>query len=157
VAETGNGGTGGRDGAHIAYATADLGEQAVVSAPIDSAYASLVVAYQSLGVDIKTSDPAQHVLGNRHIVVMHSWLGSRLSAFFSCGNDPAIGTPRADSYRMTISVVSTLSAKDAKNTTITTLASAQGNDLGTSASAIYCPSTGKLERSILKAAGFQQN
>jgi hypothetical protein len=150
-------GNNGRDGSHVAYNSADLGEQAVLPAPIDSAYASLLMSYQSLGLQIKTSDPAQHVLGNRHIVVMRTWLGSRLSTFFNCGNDPALGTPRADSYQLIISVVSTLSAKDANSTTITTLATAQANDLATSASSVYCSSTGKLERSLLKAAGFQPN
>jgi hypothetical protein len=157
LVETGNGGTGGRDASHIAYGSADMGEQAVLPAPIDSAYASLLMSYQSLGLQIKTSDPAQHVLGNRHIVVMRTWLGSRLSTFFNCGNDPALGTPRADSYQLIISVVSTLSAKDANSTTITTLTTAQANDLATSASSVYCSSTGKLERTLLKAAGFQPN
>jgi hypothetical protein len=139
------------------YGNADLGDQTVVPASLDSAYAAIVLAYRSLGVDIKTSDPSEHLLGNRHIVVMRTWLGSRLSTFFNCGNDPAIGTPRADTYQLIISVVSTLSAKDAQNTRVTTLATAQANDLATSASAVYCPSTGKIERSLLKAAGFQQN
>lgn len=157
VAETEPGANNGRGGQHVIYSSADLGEEADVPASLDTAYAAMAMAYQSLGAEIKTSDPSQHLIGNRHIVVMRTWLGSRLSTFFSCGNDPAIGTPRADSYQLIISVVSTLSAKDAQNTRVTTLATAQANDLGTSASAVYCPSTGKIERSLLKAAGFQQS
>lgn len=158
VAETTpNGNSNHREGSHILYGNADLGEESIVPAPLDTAYAALTAAYQSLGVDIKTNDPSQHVFGNRHIVVMRTWLGSRLSTFFSCGNDPAIGAPRADSYQLIISVVSTLTAKDAQNTRVTTLASATATDLATSASAVYCASTGKIERSLLKAAGFQQN
>lgn len=141
----------------MVYTNADVGNQTVVSAPLDSAYAALNAAYQSLGVDIKTSDPAQHMLGNRHIVAMRTFLGSHLSTFFDCGNDATIGTPRADSYQLSISVVSTLSAKDAQNTRVTTLATAMAIDLATSATPVYCPSTGKLERSLLRAAGFQPN
>jgi hypothetical protein len=144
------------DAAHTLYTTTDLGEQAVVPAPLDSAYTSIVLAYRSLGIDIKTSDPAQHLVGNRHIVAMHTWLGSRLANFFSCGSD-ATGMPRADSYQLTISVVSSLSPKDATHSTISTLATAQANDIATSASSVYCPSTGRLEPMLLKAAGFQQN
>jgi len=156
VAETTpNGNSNSREGAHIIYGGADLGEQSIVPAPLDTAYAAITMAYQSLGLAIKTSDPSQHMLGNRHIVVMRTWLGSRLSTFFNCGNDPAIGSPRADSYQLIISVISTLSVKDAADTRVTTLVSAQANDLATSASAVYCPSTGKLERSIIRAAGFQ--
>jgi hypothetical protein len=158
VAETQFSGTNreGRD-AHTLISNADLGSQNIVAAPVDTAYAAIATAYRSLGVDIKTSDPSQHMLGNRHIVMMHSWLGSRLSTFFNCGYDPALGTPRADSYQMIISVVSTLSAKDAQNTRVTTLATAQANDLATSASSVYCSSTGKIERSLLKAAGLDQS
>jgi hypothetical protein len=155
VAETPNGNANGRQGPHIIYGDADLGDQTIVPAPLDTAYAAITTAYRSLGLDIKTSDPSQHVLGNKHIVVMRTWLGSRLSTFFNCGNDPAIGSPRADSYQLIISVISTLSVKDAADTRVTTLVSAQANDLATSASAVYCPSTGKLERSILRAAGFE--
>jgi hypothetical protein len=155
VAETPTGNGNGRQGAHIVYSDADLGDQTIVPAPLDTAYAAITTAYRSLGLEIKTSDPSAHMVGNQHIVVMGTWLGSRLSTYFSCGLDPTIGRPRADSYRLTISVVSTLSAKDAKDTRVTTLVSAQANDLATSASAVYCPSTGKLERTILRAAGFQ--
>jgi hypothetical protein len=155
VAEVSAGGANGRESSHIVYTDADVGTQTIVPAPLDTAYAAIATAYQSLGLDIKTSDPSQHMLGNRHIVVMRTWLGSRLSTFFNCGNDPAIGSPRADSYQLIISVISTLSVKDAADTRVTTLVSAQANDLATSASAVYCPSTGKLERSIIRAAGFQ--
>lgn len=146
-----------REGSHIIYGNADVGVESTVPTSLDSAYAAMNMAYQSLGLDIKTRVPTEHVLGNRHIVVMRTWLGSRLSTFFSCGNDPAIGSPRADSYQLIISVVSTLSAKDGQNTRVVTLASATATDLATSASTVYCPSTGKIERSLLKAAGFQQN
>jgi hypothetical protein len=146
----------GRQGEpRIMYGDADLGDQTIVPAPLDTAYAAITAAYRNLGLDIKTSDPSEHMLGNKHIVVMRTWLGSRLSTFFNCGNDPAIGSARADSYQLIISVISTLSVKDAADTRVTTLVSAQANDLATSASAVYCPSTGKLERSILRAAGFR--
>ncbi len=157
VAEVSAGGANGREGSHIVYSDADLGTEMSVPAPLDSAEAALRAAYQSLGVEIKTSDPAQHMFGNRHIVVMRTWIGSRLSTFFNCGNDPALGTPRADSYQLIISVVSTLSVKDAQDTRVTTLATAQANDLATSASPVYCPSTGKVERALLRTAGFQPN
>lgn len=157
VAETTPGPSDAREGPHIMYTNSDLPNDAVVPSSLDSAYAALQIAYRSLGMEIKTSDPAQHMLGNRHIVVMRTFLGSPLSTFFSCGMDPAVGRPRADTYQLVISVVSTLTAKDAGDTRVSTLASAQANDIATSASSVYCPSTGKLERSLLRAAGFQSN
>jgi hypothetical protein len=153
VAETPQGGNG-REGPHIVYGNADVGDQQVVFVSIDSAYKALATAYKSLGFDLKVDDPNQHLLGNRHVVKMRMMLGSRLSTFFNCGNDPAIGSPRADSYQLVFSVISTLTAKDSETTRIVTLVTGQANDMSTSASSVYCPSSGKLERAIVRAAGF---
>lgn len=148
-------GGNGREGPHIVYGDADVGDQEVVPVSIDSAYNAITNAYRSLGLEIKVVDPGTHMVGNRHIVVMRTLMGSRLSTYFNCGNDPAIGTPRADSYQLIFSVVSTLSSTGPNSTRVVTLVKGQANDLATSASSVYCPSSGKLERTILRAAGFQ--
>ncbi len=154
VAETPQGGNG-REGPHIVYGNADVGDQEVVPVGIDSAYTAITNAYKSLGFAIKVVDPNSHIVGNRHVVVMRSMMGSRLSTYFNCGYDPAVGTPRADSYQLVFSVVSTLTSTGPQSTRVVTLVTGQANDMATSASSVYCPSSGKLERSILRAAGFQ--
>jgi len=149
------GASGAGAGTMTLYTSADVGMMTTVPAPVDAAYSALTKGYLSLGIDLATRDPGAHVIGNRHIVVMHEMFGHRLSAFFECGIDPVMGTQRADTYRLTYSVVSTLSSADAGQSRVTTLVTAQAADLATSASTVYCSSTGLMERTLLKASGFQ--
>jgi hypothetical protein len=136
------------------YTSADLGMSTVVPAPLDTAYTALTKAYLSLGLQV-SRDPGAHVVGNDHVVVMRNMLGRKLSAFFNCGMDAVIGSPRADTYQVTFSVMSTLSAADAGHTRVITLVTGQAADLATSASAVYCSSTGLMENTLVRAAGFE--
>jgi hypothetical protein len=140
---------------HTLYTTSDLGVETVVHGALDTAYRAMTRGYLSLGVDTKTRDDAAHVVGNKHLVAMHSMLGHPLSAFFNCGIDPTTGVMRADKYRLTISVVSTLGPAPQGATLVTTKAWAQAEDLATSASSVYCSSTGLIERSLVQASGLQ--
>jgi hypothetical protein len=141
-------------GSATAYTSADLGMLTVVPSPLDSAYTALTKAYLSLGLPV-TRDPSAHVVGDDHVVVMRTMLGRRLSAFLNCGADAIMGSPRADTYQVTFSVMSTLSSADSGRTRVVTLVTGQASDLATSASSVYCSSTGLMERTLLKAAGFQ--
>jgi hypothetical protein len=140
---------------HVLYTTSDLGVETVVRGAVDTAYRAITRGYLSLGVDTKTMDDAAHVVGNKHLVAMHSMLGRPLSTFFNCGIDPTTGVMRADRYRLTISVVSTLGPGPQGATLVTTKAWAQAEDLATSASSVYCSSTGLIERSLVQASGLQ--
>ena len=146
---------GSGSGQASAYTTSDLGMQTYVSVPLDTAYLALKKAYLSLGVDITTQDASSHVVGNGRVSVRQKMLGRNLSAFFNCGLDAATGWPRADHYQVIFSVVSTLSNANAGRTRVVTLVTGQASDLATSASAVYCSSTGLMERTILKAAGYE--
>ncbi|HZS58445.1 MAG TPA: hypothetical protein VFA43_04195 [Gemmatimonadaceae bacterium] len=135
--------------------SADLGMQTYVPQPLDSAYTNLKKAYLSMGIELTTLDPASHVVGNRRVAVRTKMLGRNLSAFLNCGQDAVMGWPRADHYQVIFSVVSTLSSADAGRTRVVTLVTGEASDMASSASAVYCSSTGALESTILKAAGYQ--
>jgi len=68
---------------HVLYTTSDLGVETVVRGAVDTAYRAITRGYLSLGVDTKTMDDAAHVVGNKHLVAMHSMLGRPLSTFFN--------------------------------------------------------------------------
>jgi hypothetical protein len=146
---------GNHNGQASGYTTSDLGMQTYVSVPLDTAYTALKKAYLSLGLEITTQDAGAHVVGNDRVSVRHKMLGRNLSAFFNCGLDAATGWPRADHYQVVFSVVSTLSNANAGRTRVVTLVTGQASDLATSASAVYCSSTGLMETTLLKTAGYQ--
>jgi hypothetical protein len=147
-------------GRGIGYASsitdADVGMAVVVPTSLDAAYDALTKAYLSLGLKV-SRDPGAHAVGNDHVVVMRNMLGRKLSAFFNCGMDAVMGSPRADAYQVTFSVMSTLSPVDSARTRVVTLVTGQATDLATSASPVYCSSTGLMESTLLKTAGLQPN
>jgi hypothetical protein len=54
-------------------------------------------------------------------------------------------------------MVSTLTKNDAGSTRVVTLVTGMASDIATSASDVYCSSTGVLETALLNAAGYQPN
>jgi hypothetical protein len=149
-------GAGYKGEALLLHSSSELGVLDAVPGPIDSVFGQMAAAYLSLGLDVKTRDPVEHVIGNKQLTVMGTIFHRRLSAFFNCGIDPTVGVPRADKYRVTFSVTSTLTrADDPGKTRITTLVSAIASDLYTSATPVECESTGALERALVHAAGYQ--
>jgi hypothetical protein len=135
--------------------TADLGLQTYLSVPVDTAFTALKKGYLSLGLEITKQDPAEHVVGNSRVVVLHKMMGRNLSAFLNCGPDAVMGWPRADHYQVIFSILSTLTARDSGHTRLVTLVTAEASDMATSASGIYCSSAGVLETALLNAAGYQ--
>ena len=146
--------TSNASGRASAMTSSDLGMLTNVPVPIDSAYAALTKAYASLGLPITTKDPVAHTVGNGRVVVLHKMMGRNLSAYLSCGIDPVMGRQRADTYQVIFSMVSTLMKNDSGSTRIVTLVTGQATDLATSASSVYCSSTGVLEGALLQAAGY---
>jgi|SRR5579872_3462463 len=124
-----------------------------VSRPVDEVYASMLLAYQKLGIEAAINDPVNHRVGNTAVNVLHHWNGEDLSRFFECGRD-ALQTPRADDDRITFSVVTTLGASGAE-TKVETLVTARGTDPGANGSTVYCSTTGHLEALLLKLAKQQ--
>lgn len=133
--------------------TSDYAITGSVSQPVDEAYASMLLAYQKLGIVAAINDPVNHRVGNTAVNVLHRWNGEDLSRFFECGRD-ALQTPRADDDRITFSVVTTLGANGA-DTKVETLVTARGTDPGANGSTVYCSTTGHLEALLLKLAKQQ--
>jgi hypothetical protein len=136
------------------YTAPDLGWQVTVPAPVDAAFHAVIEGYGGIGIELQTIDVQARVVGNKRIVAPSALLGQPLSKFLNCGRDGVTGQPRADSYRVVFSIVSSLSGVDSASTRVTTLVTAEAADRGTTASTVTCSSTGVLERALLRAAGY---
>ena len=135
----------------ILRTTPDYAIKGAVSRPIDEAYAGMLLAYQKLGIEATTNDPVKHTLGNTSVGAQHRFYGEDLSRFFECGRD-AFNTPRADRYRLTFAVVTTLVAEGPTDTRVETFVTARGSDPGGNGSDVYCSTTGHLEGLLIKLA-----
>jgi hypothetical protein len=134
--------------------TPDYAISGALPKPVDESFAAMLLAYQKLGIEATTNDPGGRSIGNMAVLAVHRFNGEDLSRYFECGRD-ALGTPRADHYRITFAVVSTLMPDGPTATKVETLVTARGTDPGGNGSDVYCSTTGHLENEIVKTAKQQ--
>jgi|HubBroStandDraft_6_1064221.scaffolds.fasta_scaffold24264_3 hypothetical protein len=133
--------------------TPDYAISGALPKPVDEAYAAMLMAYQKFGIEATTNDTGSHSVGNMSVLAIHRFNGEDLSRYFECGRD-ALGTPRADRYRITFAVVSTLASDGPTTTKVETFVTAKGTDPG-GGSDVYCSTTGHLENELVKTAKQQ--
>jgi hypothetical protein len=134
--------------------TPDYAIKGGLAKPMDESFAAMLLAYQKLGITATTNDEINHSIGNTAVLVIHRLNGEDLNRYFECGRD-AMNTPRADRYRITFSVMTTLFADGPGVTKVETLVTARGTDPGGDGANVYCSTTGHLENEILKTAKEQ--
>lgn len=136
----------------IIRTSSDVAIRASLNLPMDEAYAAMLLAYSHLGIEATTNDSGSHVVGNMSFTLQGAFHHENLSRYFECGRDAALGTPRADHYRITFSVVSTLRPAGTSATNVETLVTAKGSDPSGNGADVYCSTTGHLEAELLQAA-----
>jgi hypothetical protein len=105
------------------------------------------LAYADIGVDVKYSNPATGEIGNVAFVRARKMAGQPMSAFVNCGS--TLTGPVADSFRITMLLVSTVKSRGDGSVVETRLQS-RGVDVagGTSTGAMECHSLGTLEHKL---------
>ncbi|HEY4733281.1 MAG TPA: hypothetical protein VIH53_01905 [Gemmatimonadaceae bacterium] len=129
----------------IVRAHEEIASDSTITAAPDATFAALQAAYQDLGIEIKMMDPATRQIGNRRFTKMYEIGGVRLSKYVGCGSSET--GPTADSYRITMSIVSRVTPT-ADGSRIDTQLAATAQDPGTSKGALSCTSLGGLEQRI---------
>jgi hypothetical protein len=131
-----------------------------VAAPVDRAFDLLPGIYDALGVPINTVVSEVRTVGVRDGRVTRRLGKVPLSRFVACGPD-LIGTDRADTYAVTLTVISQVSetggaeaaaagraAGIAPRSTVSTQVMATARPISVSGDPVQCSSTGRLERAI---------
>ncbi len=111
----------------------------------DSVFALLRTIYPEVGVDVKLFDPARGEIGNRNFSKYYRLKGVALHNFVGCGTT-ATG-PSADTYRVTMSLVSYV-FPDSSGSSVTTRLDAKADDTGLSKGNLSCLTTGMLEERV---------
>lgn len=125
------------------------GITSTLTAAPEDVWAALQRTYDELGIPVKTLDRQAGVLGNRDISVVRRLAGESLSAYLNCGTDPQLG-PLANSYRIELSVLSSVRASRDGGTELETQVVGQGRKIGQSTASVHCSSTGRLEARIAR-------
>ncbi len=109
----------------------------------------LGTAYTALSVPITTVDSANHILGAIRASVMGRFGKRPISYALDCGQNE-YGAPRANSYRVTLTVLTEL-APSGRGTRITSVVSGFAQEASVSSTSAQCSSTGALETDIERA------
>jgi hypothetical protein len=119
-----------------------LGE-AVMNAPVPATLAALDSAYADLGIEVKLWNPPTGEVGNRKFSKMYRLAGKPLSDYLGCGT---ITTGQAaDSYRVTMSLVSHVTSIAGGGSVVDTQLTAYAEDIGSSKGTLSCLTLGTLE------------
>jgi hypothetical protein len=107
--------------------------------------AALTSVYSDLGIEVKLYDPGSGQVGNRNFSRTHRLAGEPISKFLGCGM--MVFGEAADTYRVTMSVVSQVTPRDG-GSNLETWLTAAARDLGTSTGDVSCVSRGTLETRV---------
>jgi hypothetical protein len=103
--------------------------------------------YEELKIPVKVADPVSGQVGNNYFV-KHWKLGDELlSHYLLCGNNST--GPVADNYKITMSVLSVVSA-NGTGSKVNTIVQARADDAAGSSGSIQCQSTGYLEADLFR-------
>jgi hypothetical protein len=116
-----------------------------VAAKQDAIFAALADIYPAVGVNIALQDPATGDFGNRNFSKMYRLGGVQLSNYLGCGITST--GPGADSFLVTMSLVSHVTP-DSTGSTVVTRLDATAQDQASSSARQACLTTGQLEQKI---------
>lgn len=119
-----------------------------VHAPPDSVWKALVQVYDALDAPVDIRSDAERGIGVR------AWrtrriVGQRLSRWVDCGS--GVAGPYADSYRVTLSILSQVAATASGSTITTQLRASARSTSGASGQTLTCRSKGTLEGYIVQS------
>ncbi len=108
---------------------------------------ALVRTYNELEIPLGSIEPAQHRLGNNALAVQRRLAGEPISRLLNCGTD-GFGSPLADKYQVTVSLITVLEAGEGGTTQMQTWLSGTAINRGVSGAPVHCGTTGRLEERI---------
>jgi hypothetical protein len=122
-------------------------QEHTISAPADVVYRAVLDAYRDLGIPTGNTDGKSGIIGSERFEKMRNIASAPMSMSFSCG-ESATG-PNADSYRLTIAIVTWVKPREQGGTLIGIAAVASGEDIGgVRKNPRECASTGRVEMKI---------
>jgi len=120
-------------------------------APVEKVWDLMLAAYQSAGVEIGTLDARTRTIGNRAITTTRRLGQTSITEYVRCAQGGS-GIMTSTTYRVQLSVLSTLKPAANGGTRMETTLSATGTPAeGASRNSIPCPSTGRLEQKLAEA------
>ena len=122
----------------------------VVDAPLANVWRALVAAYDSVGIPVTISRPAEGLIGNDSFKLRRRLKAVPLTRYLDCGNTQ--GGPSAETYEILLMVRTQLN-QTPDGVTATTVLDAAARPVALSGDYAKCSSTGRLEARIGELIG----
>jgi hypothetical protein len=116
------------------------------AAPLDKVWKVMPMVFDSLSVPISLLDPGRHTIGNRGFKVRGKLGKVGLARYIDCGTTQ-IG-PNAESYDVTLTLITTLAATAGGATSMTINFEASAKPLQFSQEPFRCSTKGNIEQRV---------
>ena len=116
-----------------------------IEATPDVVFSAVAAAYQDLGIEVRFLNSTARQIGNKRFSKMYDLAGVHLSKYVGCGSTET--GPVADTYRVTMSIVSQVTPSGT-GSRVSTQLTAYAEDLGSSKGTLSCLTLGALEQRI---------
>jgi hypothetical protein len=119
-----------------------------LAAPPASVWTAVKKVYADLDIPVTVENPSAHQIGNPNFFKSRQLAGQSMVQFVDCGS--GMTGPKAASYRIYMSLLTTVMPDGKGGTNIQTTFAPMGQDMsGTSSDKIPCGSSGRFEALVL--------
>ncbi len=126
-----------------------VASSATIAASPADVWAAVKKVYDKFDIPVTIENPAAHQLGNDNFVKSHQLAGHPMTQFADCGS--GMEGPKASSYRMYLSLLTSVAGDGKGATVVQTTFVAMGQDIaGGSTDRIPCGTTGRFESLVLE-------
>ena len=138
--------TGGGETVTLPTGAEPITVRASIGASVADVWKVLPSAYADLGIPIEMLNPSDYRIGNQSFRVRRRIGQLPMVRLLSCGGPP--GAPNAETFDITMYMVSQISPGQAGSTTLATVVQAVGRSPNFAGNDVSCASTGTLERRV---------
>src|SRR5262245_37997230 len=119
----------------------------VVGYPIDRTWTVMRAVYDSLGIPVAVFEPTSGTIGNANLRLKRRLGDVALSKYINCGN--AQGFPSADTYEVSLSVITYARPDASGGTALTTTVGGDARPITISGEPVRCTSLSTLEAKVV--------
>ncbi len=122
--------------------------QAMIAAPPAAVWLAAKKVYTDMEIPVAVENPSMHQMGNANFYKTRQFAGIPMAQLVDCGS--GMEGPKASSYRIYMSLLTTIASDGKGGTDVRTTFVAAGQDMsGSSSDRIPCGTSGKLEATFL--------
>ena len=120
--------------------------RSIITAPLTDVWNVLPSVYADLGIAVEMVNPTEYRIGNQALRARRRIGQLQMIRLLSCGG--TIGAPNAETFDITMYVVSQVSAGQAGTSSLATVVQAVGKSPNFGGNNVSCASLGALEKRI---------